>query len=276
MNAVTPNAEIWIGRSPASMLIPAVWSLLAREWLRFLRQRNRIIGALGAPILFWVLFGSGFGASFRPPGMDGGMDYLAYFFPGAILLVILFTAIFSSISIIEDRNAGFLQGVLVAPVPRLAIVLGKVLGGATLGFAQGMLLLPLAPLVGVSLDLGQVAVVAVELLLIATMLSAIGFLFAWRMDSVQGFHAVMNLLLFPMWMLSGAFFPASGAAGWIRVVMAVNPLSYGLSSLRSAMFAQEEVTALGDPGYWTSLSVLLGVTVVMIGLAVWAVRAPKS
>src|SRR3972149_10598402 len=117
----------------ASWLLPT-WSLFAREVLRFVRQPGRVLGSLGTPLLFWLLLGSGFGRTFRPPGMAEGMDYLTYFFPGTVLLVVLFTAIFSSISVIQDRTEGFLQGVLVAPVPRLAIVLGKVLGGATLGF----------------------------------------------------------------------------------------------------------------------------------------------
>jgi ABC-2 type transport system permease protein len=254
----------------------AAWSLLAREWLRFLRQRNRILGALGTPILFWVFFGSGFGSSFRPPGSDQGIDYMTWFFPGALLLVILFTAIFSSISIIEDRNAGFLQGVLVAPVPRLAIVLGKVLGGATLGTVQGLLLLPLAPLTGIVLDVGTVLAVAGELLLISVTLSALGFLFAWRMDSVQGFHAVMNLLLFPMWLLSGAFFPASAASGWLRLLMAVNPLSYGLAALRAALGDAASLEKLGVPGAGLSLTVLTAAAAAMIALAAWAVRQPEA
>ena len=253
-----------------------VWSLLAREWLRFLRQRNRIIGALGTPIVFWVVFGSGFGRSFRPPGLAEGMDYLAYFYPGMLLLVLLFTSIFASISIIEDRNTGFLQGVLVAPVPRLAIVLGKVLGGATLGFIQGALLLPLAPLAGIALNFGQVIAICGQMFLIAVTLSSIGFLFAWRTDSVQGFHAVMNLLLFPMWLLSGAFFPASGASIWIQAVMAVNPLAYGLAALRRVMYPPEMVANLGLVGMAPAMIVLAATAAIALALAVLVVRKSEA
>ena len=259
----------------ANRTMLAAWSLLAREWLRFVRQRNRILGALGTPLLFWVFFGSGFGSSIHPPGSVERIDYMTWFFPGALLLVILFTAIFSSISIIEDRNAGFLQGVLVAPVPRLAIVLGKVLGGATLGAAQGLLLLPLAPLTGIALDAGTVLTIAGELLLISVTLSALGFLFAWRMDSIQGFHAVMNLLLFPMWLLSGAFFPDSAASGWLRVLMTVNPLTYGLAALRAALGDPAKLAELGVPGAGLSLVVLALVASAMIVLAAWAARQPE-
>src|SRR5829696_6919158 len=131
------------------LLRPAL-SLAQRELVRFLRQRHRIIGALATPIVFWLLIGGGMGHSFRAGGPGGG-NYLQYFFPGTVLMILLFTAIFSTISIIEDRREGFLQSVLVAPVPRMAIVLGKILGGTLLAFGQGLLFLLLAPLVGVKL-----------------------------------------------------------------------------------------------------------------------------
>ncbi len=250
----------------------AWWSIFAREVLRFVRQRNRIIGALGTPLLFWVLLGSGFGSSFRPAGLAGQMDYLAFFLPGAVMLVVLFTAIFSAISIIEDRNEGFLQGVLVAPVPRLAIVLGKVLGGATLGFCQGVLVMLLAPLIGVAYGPWQFAAACGVVFLTAVAVSGLGFVFAWKMESVQGFHAVMNLLLFPMWLLSGAFFPASGASEWVRFIMALNPLSYGLGALRHFFYTPSTASSLGDPGVWLSLGILLGFTGGVLALAVVVTR----
>jgi len=255
-------------------LMMASWSLLAREWLRFLRQRNRLIGALATPLLFWAFFGAGFGNSFNAPGSARGMDYMTYFFPGTLMLVVLFTAIFSSISIIEDRNQGFLQGVLVAPVSRLAIVLGKVLGSASLGFVQGVLLLMVAPLVGMEFTPHQFMVAALEIMLIAFSLSGLGFLLAWRMDSVQGFHAMMNLLLFPMWLLSGALFPLAGAQGWMQGLMLANPLTYGLGALRHTLYAPGVADSLGDPNPASSVGVLLGFTVLVLALAVWAVNRP--
>ena len=137
-------------RVHAALVLPA-WSLFRREIVRFLRQKGRVLGALGTPVLFWLVLGSGFGPSFAGSGAGRGAGYLTYFFPGMLLMVVLFTAIFSSISIIQDRNEGFLQGVLAAPVSRLAIVLGKVLGGAALGLGQGALLLALAPFAGLPL-----------------------------------------------------------------------------------------------------------------------------
>src|SRR5579859_6561056 len=137
------------------LMLPAM-SLCRRELVRFLRQRHRIVGALGTPIVFWLLLGLGMGHSFRGTGAPGGENYLQFFFPGTLLMILLFTAIFSTISIIEDRREGFLQSVLVAPVSRLSIVLGKVLGGTALAFLQGLIFLILAPLVGLRLSMAGV------------------------------------------------------------------------------------------------------------------------
>ena len=257
-----------------SLLLPA-WGLFARELLRFVRQPGRVLGSLGTPLLFWLLLGSGFGKTFQPPGLAQGMDYLTYFFQGTVLLVVLFTAIFASISVIQDRTEGFLQGVLVAPVPRLAIVLGKVLGGATLGFVQGLIMLLLAPLAGLALTLPGFLGACAALFLTALSLSALGFLFAWRMESVQSFHAVMNLLLMPMWLLSGALFSAAGASWWIRAVMAVNPLSYGLTALRGALHPAAERAALGVGDPWLAGAVVACFSVAMLLGAAWAASRPE-
>ena len=165
-----------------------LWSLWRRELVRFFRQPSRVAGAAGSPLLFWLFIGSGLSGSFRLPGA-AGIDYLEYFFPGTVALVVLFAAIFSTISIIEDRREGFLQGVLAAPVPRAAIVAGKVLGGATLAWLQGAAFLLLAPLAGLRLSAVSLLEAAGVLALLAVALTAIGFACAWSVDSVQGFHA---------------------------------------------------------------------------------------
>jgi ABC-2 type transport system permease protein len=221
--------------SGPGLALPA-FSLAKRELVRFLRQRNRVIGALATPVVFWLLVGGGMGRSFRAPGLPGGENYLEYFFPGTIVMILLFTAIFSTISIIEDRREGFLQSVLVAPVPRAAIVLGKVLGGTALAFGQAMLFLALGPLAGVRPGAGGLLLAMGLMALLALALTALGFCIAWRMSSTQGFHAVMNLFLMPMWFLSGALFPAHNASGPLRAVMLLNPLTYGLEGLREALY----------------------------------------
>ncbi len=244
-----------------SFLLPVV-TLCWRELVRFYRQRSRLLGALATPVVFWVLIGSGVGASFRPSSAPEDMDYLEYFYPGSAILIILFTAIFSTISIIEDRREGFLLSVLVAPVSRSSLVLGKVFGGAILAFLQGLLFILLAPLVGITLDLWKVPLLLGILFLISFSLTCLGFVIAWQMDSTQGFHAVMNLFFFPMWALSGALFPPSGAANWVRWIMKVNPLTYGVAALRHALYYETLVVEMDFP----SLPVSLGITL-FFGLA---------
>lgn len=213
-----------------------VGALWWREVIRFLRQRSRLIGAFAQPLLFWVLLGGGFSASLRPPGAPDDLGTMAYFYPGIIGLVLLFTAIFSTIAVVEDRKSGFLQGVLVAPISRGRIVLGQALGGTTLAVLQGVLFLALAPLVGIHLSVLAIAAVVVVIAAIAFALTSLGLVIAWRMESTQGFHAIMNLILMPIWILSGAFFPASGAAGWLGWLMQLNPLTYGMAALRRCLY----------------------------------------
>lgn len=215
--------------------LPAL-SLCKRELVRFYRQRTRVIGVIGSPLVFWFLIGSGLGNSFRHPNAPPEMNYLEYFFPGTLALVILFTSIFSAISIIDDRKEGFLQSVVVAPVSRVSIALGKILGATVLSLIQAFIILLLTPFLGMSFDLESIAVLVLALIVISFGLSGLGFLIAWRMDSTQGFHAVMNLFLIPLWLLSGALFPASGAAGWLGLIMQLNPLSYGVAAIRQALY----------------------------------------
>jgi ABC-2 type transport system permease protein len=237
----------------------ASFTLLQREVVRFLRQRHRIVGAFGTPVVFWILIGSGLGRSFQSPlpGAQGGMNYLRYFYPGTILLILLFTAIFSTISIIEDRREGFLQGVLVAPIPRSAIVMGKLLGGTVLATGQAMLFVIAAPFLGISMGITGVLYTFAILVLVSFGLTGLGFLIAWKLDSTQGFHAIMNLFLMPLWFLSGALFPMAGAPIWLRFVMAVNPLSYGLSGLQLSFFhgTSGSVAALSSPPFCLAVTV---------------------
>src|SRR5215213_1084483 len=170
----------------AGLWLPAL-SLARRELVRFLRQRHRVVGALATPIVFWLLIGLGMGRSFRAEGLPGaeGGNYLQFFFPGTVLMILLFTAIFSTISIIEDRREGFLQSVLVAPVPRMAIVLGKVLGGTALAFGQGLVFLILGPLAGVKFTAVGLLAAMGMMLVVSFALTALGFCIAWRMSSTQ-------------------------------------------------------------------------------------------
>lgn len=250
----------------SSLLLPA-FSLCKRELTRFLRQRNRIIGAFATPIVFWLLIGAGMGRSFSAPGAGGAGGYMEYFFPGSVVMILLFTSIFSTISIIEDRREGFLQGVLVAPVPRGAIVLGKVLGGTVLAVGQGLLFLLLGLTVGIQFTFFSFLLTLLVMTLVSFALTALGFCIAWRMSSTQGFHAIMNLFLMPMWLLSGALFPPSGAIGGLKWVMLANPLTYGLAALRRTLYWTNPASVASLPGLGVSLLVTIAFAAIMYMLA---------
>ena len=225
----------------AGVLLPA-FTLWWREIVRFYRQPTRVVGVLASPLVFWLVIGSGFGTSFRSGGGPGQQHYLDYFYPGALIMIVLFTSIFTMMSVIEDRKEGFLLSVLVAPVPRTAIVLGKVMGGTTLSAVQGMIFLIFAPFAGVHLQLLPVLLVAVVVFLVSFSLTALGFAIAWPMDSSQAFHGIVNLFLIPLWLVSGALFPITGASKWIQVVMRLNPLTYGVAALRGLMYPGAETS----------------------------------
>ena len=259
----TQSAALARPDSPASagVLLPA-FTLWWREIVRFYRQTTRVIGVLASPLVFWLVLGSGFGNSFRA-GTGLQQHYLDYSYPGTLILIVLFTSIFTMMSVIEDRKEGFLLSVLVAPVPRSAIVLGKVLGGTTLSALQGMVFLIFAPFAGVHLEVLQVLLVAAIVFLVSFALTALGFAIAWPMDSTQAFHGIINLFLIPLWLLSGALFPMTSASGWIRALMYMNPLTYGVDALRTLLYP---ATAATFP-LSSSIATLILFSLVMFGLA---------
>jgi ABC-2 type transport system permease protein len=254
----------------------AAYSLWHRELVRFWRQPSRLAGAFAMPLIFWLLIGTGLSSSFRLPGGSAEVDYLEYFFPGTVALLVLFGAIFSTFSVIDDRNEGFLQGVLVAPVGRGVIVMGKVLGGATLAWIQGMIVLCLAPLAGIPLTPATVLSAAGILALLAVAMTSLGFAFAWRIDSTQGFHAVMNVILLPMWFLSGAFFPVAEAPAWLEWIMRLNPLTYGIAALRQVLYYGSKGFGESLPSLTTCLVILILWCLVCLTLDIGVVRTRGS
>jgi len=249
-------------QASAGVLLPA-FTLWWREIVRFYRQTTRVIGVLASPLVFWIVLGSGFGSSFRSGGGASQQHYLDYFYPGTLIMIVLFTSIFTMMSVIEDRKEGFLLSVLVAPVPRAAIVLGKVLGGTTLAAVQGMVFLIFAPFAGVHLDPVQVLLVGVVVFLVSFALTALGFAIAWPMDSSQAFLGIVNLFLIPLWLVSGALFPLAGASGWIRVIMRLNPLTYGVEALRGLLYPGGETSFPLS----SAMATLVLFSLVMFGLA---------
>ncbi|HET9597635.1 MAG TPA: ABC transporter permease [Anaeromyxobacteraceae bacterium] len=207
--------------------------LLWRDLARFFRQPSRLAGALGQPIIFWLVIGSGMAATFRMPGADVG--YLSFFYPGVVVMVVLFAAIFTTVSVIEDRHQGFLQAVLAGPGSRGALVLGKALGSAAVALSQAALFLLLAPAAGFSWRAVSWPLLAAVLGLAALGLAALGFAVAWAVDNVQGYHAIQMTLLVPLWVVSGAMFPASADHPGFAAVMRANPVAYAVSGARRAL-----------------------------------------
>jgi len=265
----TQTATLSVTTTPISsgIALPA-FTLWWREVVRFYRQRSRVVGVIASPVLFWLVIGSGFGTSFRSGNAAGQQHYLDYFYPGALIMIVLFTSIFTMMSVIEDRNEGFLLSVMVAPVPRSAVVLGKVLGGTTLSTIQGMIFLIFAPFVGVHIGIGQILLAVLVIFLVSFALTALGFAIAWPMDSTQAFHAIINLFLIPLWLLSGALFPLSGASGWLRLLMRINPLTYGVEALRGLLYPGS--TSLASLS--TSMAALVLFTIAMFGLCFFMVN----
>jgi daunorubicin resistance ABC transporter membrane protein len=216
--------------------------LWRRDLVRFFRQPSRLVGALGQPILFWLVIGAGMSGTFRygpetaqaaQPGAR--TSYLAYFYPGVVLMVVLFAAIFTTLSVIEDRHRGFLQSVLAGPGSRTALVLGKAAGSASVALSQAALFLALAPAAGFSLAAVDWPLLVAALGLVALALAGIGFAVAWTVDSPQGYHAIQMTLLVPLWVLSGAMFPVPADRPGLAAVMRADPISYAVSAVRHAL-----------------------------------------
>ena len=256
-------------------LLPT-WTLLVREVVRFYRQPTRVVGALATPIVFWLILGFGLGRSFQSTMNTTGTGYLEYFFPGTILMILLFTSIYSTISIIEDRQEGFLQSVLVAPVSRASIVLGKMLGATAIAVAQGMLFLLFAPLTGMNVALSSILPMFALFTLISFGLTGLGFFIAWKLESTQGFHGIMNVLLFPMWLLSGAAFPASGAPKVVGWLMELNPLTYGLSMIRRLLYSGQSLQLAELPSYTLSLAVSFAFALTLFAVSLRAVSRKRE
>jgi ABC-2 type transport system permease protein len=259
--------------SAARLWLATVDVLWRRDVVRFFRQKSRVLGALVQPLIFWLGIGSGLSASFRIPGAER-ISYLEYFFPGVVLMVVLFTSIFTTMSLIEDRHQGFLQAVLVAPSSESAVVLGKTLGGTTIALIQAGLFVAMAPLAG--FPAGQISwgMLAAVLVGSSVGLTAIGFAVAWWLDSVQGYHAIMSVLLIPLWVLSGALFPGRDV-GWMRVLMKLNPLSYAAEGVRRAFYGGDLPAGVGIVGSSAVMELAVVLALAVLGIAAASAAARR-
>ncbi|HVW19219.1 MAG TPA: ABC transporter permease [Solirubrobacteraceae bacterium] len=209
-----------------------------RELIRFERTRTRILTGLAQPVLFLLVLGYGMSGLV---GETAGFDFKKFMFPGIVAMSVVTTAIFSAVSIVWDREFGFLREMLVAPTSRASIVFGKTAGGATVATVQGTIMLALAPVIGVHLTAELVAEIVGLELLMAGALTAFGVFVASRIEKMEGFQVVMQLVLFPMLFLSGALFPLTGLPTWLEAMTRVNPLTYAVAPLRQVVFAAQDM-----------------------------------
>jgi ABC-2 type transport system permease protein len=237
-------------------VINAIFAIVVLDLKRFWVDRARLIAGLIQPLLYLFVLGAGIGASSKM----GGGDYRRFIFPGTVGLSLLFSATFAAITIVFDRQIGFFKAVLVAPVPRPAIAMGKIIAGAIQSFAQGLILLPFAPLAGVPLDLLQVLEMMAAMALASLTFSTIGVAFACRFTSTTVFPIVSNAVLLPMFFLSGSLYPLKLAPGWMQVAAHFDPVAYAVDLMRGAV--------LGS--FFFPIPLSFGALGLTMGLLIWA------
>ncbi len=238
-----------------------VFILWLRQIKRYLRSRSRIIGSLGQPLLFLIALGFGFGPIYQKAG---GGDYLQFLAPGVIAMSILFTAVFSGMEVIWDRQFGFLKETLVAPVSRLQIMIGRTLGGATVAVIQGLIVFCITLVIGFRPEHLELLPVALAVMfLIALFFTALGTAIACLLEDFQGFQLIMNFLVMPLFFLSGALFPLETAPAALTLVARFDPLSYGVDGLRGALAANAHF------GLGFDVMLLSVLSVIMLYLGSW-------
>jgi ABC-2 type transport system permease protein len=242
----------------------AIYILWLRDLKRYWYDKPRIFASLGQPILFLFVLGTALSPNFSGPG---GVKFSEFIFPGIISMTVLFTSIFSAVSIVWDREFGFLKEVLVAPVSRWAIVVGKAFGGSTVAVLQGCLMLLLAPLVGLKLNLPIVVMSIMVMFLIAVAITGLGIMIAARMKEMEGFQMIVNFIIMPIFFLSGALFPLDRLPQWLSILTRIDPLTYGVDLLRHVMLG------IGSINPVLSLAIILAFSVLMFAIAVMEFNA---
>lgn len=248
------------------------YTIWYRDVLRFLRDRTRIFGSLGMPLLYLFVFGNGLAPAIS--GLGGGaVDFKQFMYPGILGMVVLFTSVFSAVSIVWDREFGFLKEVMVSPVSRTAVALGKVAGGATVAMFQGAIVLVLAPIIGLPLSFSQIVVLLGLMLFLAVTMSSLGILIAARQRTMEGFQVIMQFLIMPLFFLSGALFPLRRIPLWLEWLAKVDPVTYGVDPLRQVVLrgsvGTEVLRALSLHPIATDLAILGLLGLAFLVPAVW-------
>ncbi|MGD8621020.1 MAG: ABC transporter permease [Anaerolineales bacterium] len=252
--------------------LKGIYTIWLRDVLRFVRDRSRILASLGQPLLFLFVFGGGLSPAMSELG-GGSIDFEQFMFPGILAMAVLFTSIFSAVSIVWDREFGFLKEVMVAPVSRVSVALGKVAGGSTVALFQGVLVMVFAPFLGIRLTLEQLIYLIGLMLLLAGMMTSLGILIAARQKTMEGFHMIMNFIMLPMFFLSGAFFPLNGVPLWMEWLSRINPVTYGVDPLRqvalSSVVPQQFMDMLRLHPIATDVAIMAGFGALFLVPAIW-------
>ncbi len=233
-----------------------------------------MIGSIAFPLLFLFIFGNGL--SSRMGFLSPGIDFTQFMFPGIIGMTVLMSSFMAGISLVWDREFGFLKEVLVAPISRTSVAVGKTLGSATVAMPQGIIILLLAPVIGVSLSVSSVLVLLPLMFLLAVSMGSFGILLATRIKSMQAFQVVMQMLMFPMLFLSGVFFPVEGLPAWMNVLVKINPATYGIAPIRQVVLGVApdspfNISVFGHTmSLWDNIIVMAGFGIVMTLLAMWS------
>jgi ABC-2 type transport system permease protein len=250
--------------------LTAVYVLWLREMKRFIRAKSRIVGMLVMPLLFLVFLGFGF-TRFSLPGFPADINYIDFLVPGIIGMGLLFTSMFAGISVLWDREFGFLKEIMVAPVNRVSIVLGRIAGGTTTGIVQGVLLLLISLLMGFRIAGVLPFLLALAfMILIATTFIGLGLIFASRMKDMQGFSLIMNFIIFPLFFLSGALFPVENLPAWIRYISYIDPLTYGVDGMRGVLIGVSSLPVLYN------FAISIGFSLFMIFLGAYFFEKSES
>ncbi len=253
-NPTTSGGTVAPASGPGTLVsdeVRVVGMVWERELIRYVRTRTRIVSGLIQPVLFLFVLGYGMNGLV---GTTGGFNFRQFVYPGVVAMSVVMTAMFSALSIVWYREFGFLREMLVAPVSRVSLVLGKTAGGATVAAVQGTIMLVLAPLVGIRLTpLLVVQMIGLELLM-AVAMTTFGVFVASRIQKMESFQVVMQMLLLPMLFLSGALFPLNGLPGWLAVITRVNPLTYAVAPFRQVIFAAQHMSPAARSRFPTNVT----------------------
>ncbi len=251
-----------------------IYTIWYRDILRFWRDKMRMVSSIIFPLLFLFVFGSGL--SSRMGALGPGIDFTQFMFPGIIGMSVLMSSFMAGISVVWDREFGFLKEVLVAPISRASVALGKTLGAATVSLFQGIIILVIAPAVGISISGWDILKLIPLMFLLAASIGSLGILLATRIKSMEAFQAVTQMLIFPMVFLSGVFFPVAGLPVWMNILVKINPATYGIDPIRQVILGRAADSGIGITlfGYtlsiWHDVAIMTAFGLITLSLAMWS------